>query len=208
MRYRVLVVEPPKPPPSADDIAAKRAAVEQARFDAIPADAPIEQWLPYTEYGTRKEFLRQAVKNIAARRNLANELGALIHGDDHELAANALRVIRHFDTFPPGLNAEVAAAGRKIAALIRVFNDTPVSEDPSMELAGYASQRFHGWMDAVRALREFNGGDFTPELQEILTLSRVRTDSHAMQADIRRVSSFYLHEWAGVAPLAGDPPPR
>jgi len=29
-----------------------------------------------------------------------------------------------------------------------------------------------------------------------------------MQQDIRRVSSFYLKEWAGVEPLPGDPPPK
>lgn len=208
MRYRVLVVEPPPPPPSQDEVAANREAQAQAEFNAIPAQAPVERWLPYTEYGARKDFFRQAVKNIETRPALAAELGALINGPDHDQAARALSVIRHFDVFPPELNAQVAAAGRQIASLIRIFNTTPAAEDPSMETAGHASHRFHAWMDAVRTLREHNGGDFTPELQEILTLSRVRTDSHAMQADIRRVSSYYLNVWAGVAPFPDDPPPR
>ncbi len=199
---------PKTPPPSPAEIAAKREATEQAAFNAIPADAPIERWLPYTEYGARKDFLDRAVKNIESRPGLAAELGTLINGDDHDLAARALRLIRHFDTFPPDLNAQVAASGRKIAALIHIFNTTPLADDPSMMIACHASQRFHGWMDAVRALRERNRGDFTPELQEILTLSRIRIDSHAIQADIRRVASYYLHEWANIAPLPGDPPPR
>jgi hypothetical protein len=63
-------------------------------------------------------------------------------------------------------------------------------------------------MSAVRTLRAGAGGDFVPELQEILTLSRVREDSHCLQADVRRVASYYLKEWAGVEPLAGDPKPR
>jgi hypothetical protein len=208
LRYRVAIIEPPPPPPSSEEIAAKREAREQAEFNVIPADAPIPRWLAYTEYGARKDFLVQAVKAIESRPGLAAELGALINGADHDLAARALRVIHHFDTFPPELNAQVAASGRKIAELIRTFNATPAAQDPHMEVACHAAQRFHAWMDAVRTLRERNRGDFTPELQEILTLSRMRTDSHAMQADIRRVSSFYLKEWAGIDPLPGDPPPR
>ncbi len=208
LRYRVAIIEPPPPPPSSEEIAAKREAADQAAFNAIPASAPIERWLPYTEYGARKDFHRQAVKNIESRPGLPAELGALISGDDHDLASSALRAIRHFDTLSPELNIVVSDSGRQIASLVRTFNATPLAEDPSMMIACHASQRFHAWMDAVRALRERNAGDFTPELQEILTLSRMRTDSHAIQADIRRVSSYYLKEWANIDPLPGDPPPR
>ena len=67
---------------------------------------------------------------------------------------------------------------------------------------------FSSWMVAIRALREKAKADFVPELREILELSRVRTDSYVMQQDIRRVSSFYMKEWAGVEPQLGDPPPK
>lgn len=63
-------------------------------------------------------------------------------------------------------------------------------------------------MVAVRALRAQASGDFTPELKEILELARVRSESHALRADVVRVASFYLHEWTGLAPLATDPAPR
>jgi hypothetical protein len=39
-------------------------------------------------------------------------------------------------------------------------------------------------------------------------LSRVREDSYVMRVDVRRVASYYMQQWAGLAPLAGDPPPR
>jgi len=42
----------------------------------------------------------------------------------------------------------------------------------------------------------------------ILELPRLRRDSHVMQVDVCRVASFYMHEWAGVAPIPGDPKPR
>jgi len=56
-------------------------------------------------------------------------------------------------------------------------------------------------------LREKNGGDFTPELKTILELSRVRKESRSMRVDVCRVASYYLHEWAGIEPLPGDPKP-
>lgn len=208
VRSKVQVVEPPPPGPSQEEIAAKEAAEDQAAFDAIPADAPITTWLPFTEYGAREDRLKIAIHNIQARERFVEELGALINGDDHETAAKALCMIRHLEVFPAELNPQVAAAGRKISEVIRAFNGTSVEQDPSMMGAANASIRFHSWMEAVRTLREKAHGDFMPELQEILTLSRVREDSHCMQADIRRVASYYLKEWAGVAPLAGDPPPR
>src|SRR5690606_6545154 len=95
VRYRVLIDEPPPPPPSADEIEANQAAEEQATFDSIPADAPIATWLPYTAYGTREDFLKQAIHNIQSRENFVDELGALITGDDHETAAAGLWMIRH-----------------------------------------------------------------------------------------------------------------
>lgn len=70
------------------------------------------------------------------------------------------------------------------------------------------SVRFSAWMEAVRALREKAGGDFTPELRPILELSRVRPDSHAMRGDVCRVASYYMKQWANLEPLPGDPPPR
>ena len=63
-------------------------------------------------------------------------------------------------------------------------------------------------MVATRSLREKCGGDFVPELRTILELSRVRPDSIVLRGDVCRVASFYLREWAGVAPLPTDPPPR
>ena len=68
--------------------------------------------------------------------------------------------------------------------------------------------RFYGWISAARAVREKCDADLTPELKTILELSRVRPESHCMRQDICRVASFYLHEWAGIAPLPTDPKPK
>jgi hypothetical protein len=108
---------------------------------------------------------------------------------------------------PPGLAEAVTSAGRHLIGLIRRGNAMTVEQDPAYEWAAEISQRFDSWMVAVRALRKKGAGDFTLELGEMLVLSRVREDSYVMQMDVRRVASYYMHQWAGLAPVAGDPKP-
>jgi hypothetical protein len=62
-------------------------------------------------------------------------------------------------------------------------------------------------MVAVRALQGQDGVDFTPELGAILELARVRQDSYVMRQDVVRVASYYMQQWAGLAPLPTDPKP-
>lgn len=208
MRYKVQVIEPPPPPEPVADQEARAVAAEQAAFEALAPDAPLMAWLNFAGYGASPERLAAVNENIASRENFVAELSALMLGDDHEVSAQATRWIEHLELFPEALIPAVAASGRKIADMTRAFNATSVEDDPGMQGAADVSIRFSAWMVAVRTLRTQSNGDFTPELQEILTLSRVREDSHAMQADVRRVASYYLKEWAGVQPLAGDPQPR
>jgi hypothetical protein len=205
-RFRVQKIPLPPPPPSLEEWEAGEAAKKEAEFAAIPADAPVQSWFPYLDYDQpQTERARQI---IASRPNLTQELGLLALGDDARLAEAALRFIRKLPAPTAEFIAPVAAAGHDLAERIRKFNATTVEADPGYEGAADVSIRFSGWMEAVRTLREKCGGDFTPELKTILELSRVRTDSHAMQADVCRVASYYLHQWAGVEPLPTDPKPR
>ena len=63
-------------------------------------------------------------------------------------------------------------------------------------------------MVAARALQGKDGVDLTPELRIILELARVRQDSYVMRQDVVRVASYYLQQWAGLAPLPTDPKPE
>jgi hypothetical protein len=208
LRYRVQKIVPPPPGPTHEEIEAKEAAEEQAKFDAIPPNAPIADWLPYTRYGEREDRLQVAVKNIMTRENFVAELTPLMISTDQETATDALRLIEHIPNPPEALLAPVAEAGRAIIALMRRVNTTTPEDDPSYLGAADISLRFSAWMVAVRTLRSKTGGDFTAELKEMLELSRVRTDSYVMRADVLRVASYYMQEWAGLAPLATDPKPR
>ena len=205
-RFRVQKIPPPPPPKSQEEYQAEEDAEKEAAFSAIPTGSPVEAWFPYLAYDQpQTERARQI---IASRPDLAQELTRLALGTDAELANEALRCIAQLPAPTAEYIAPVEAVGRDIAERIRRFNSTTVEADPHYEGAADVSYRFNGWMEAVRVLREKCGGDFTAELKSILELSRIRKDSHAMQADVCRVASYYLHQWAGIAPLPTDPKPR
>ena len=94
-----------------------------------------------------------------------------------------------------------------IAERLRKFNTAPVEQNPADLTASNLGSRYTSWHVTITALREKSGGDFTPKLKTILELSRVRKDNNYIQLDICRVASYYLHEWAGIKPLPGDPKP-
>lgn len=207
-RFRVQRIPPPPPPPTAEEYEAQKEAAVQAKFDAIPADAPIGAWLEYTSEWMNEKRRKTAISRIIERPQFTQELGALMLDEDPRKAEAALRFVGSIPAPDAGVREVVAAAGRDVIGRIKKFNASSVEQDPSYEGAADASIRFSSWMVAVRALREKAKADFVPELREILELSRVRTDSYVMQQDIRRVSSFYMKEWAGVEPMPGDPPPK
>lgn len=205
-RFRLQKVPLPPPPKTQAEYEAEQAAEKEAAFAAIPNDAPVQSWFPYISH--EQPQTERARQLIANRPALVHELSKLALGDDAELAGTALRCLRELPAPTVKFVAPVEAVGRDIAERIRKFNSTTVEADPSYEGAADVSIRFSGWMESVRTLREKCSGDFTPELKTILELSRLRTDSHAMQVDVCRVASYYLHQWAGIAPLPTDPKPR
>jgi hypothetical protein len=207
-RFRVQPIEPPPPGPTADEIAAEEAGAEQARFEAMEPGAPIAEWLPWTRYGVAEEHKAEALTHIVSRGNLAEELAPLLTSDETDTAEETLRLVEQLPGPLDSLVPPVAAAGGDLAARLRRVNETTAEADPSYDGAADVSRRFSAWMVAVRTLREKCGGDFTPELREILELSRVRQDDHAMRSDVLRVASYWMHEWTGLPPLPTDPKPR
>ena len=154
-------------------------------FEAIPANAPIAVWLPYTRYGAPEDKLSVAVQNITDREDYVGELAPLMIAEDQRMACDALYVVEHIPQPLTDLNAPVEAAGRDIIARLRKVNALTVEEDPSYLAAADVSLRFGAWMVAMRTLRKKTDGDFTAELRVILELSRVRDDSYVIRNDVR-----------------------
>lgn len=202
-RFRVQKVPLPPPPRSHEELQAEEAAKRQAEFDAIPTDASLERWFVYTAY--EQPLTQQALERIASRPNLIAELQALVLGENPEKAHAALNCISLLPNPPRELIPVLQAGAAEIAKRITRFNNTPKAEDPDFATAVDPTTRFYGWIPAAKSLRERCSADLTPELKTILELSRVRPESHCMRVDICRLASFYLHKWAGVAPLPTDP---
>ena len=84
---------------------------------------------------------------------------------------------------------------------------TRQEQDPGYEGAAAVAIQFSAWMVAARAMQGKDGVDLTPELRIILELARVRHRSYVMRQDVVRVASYYLQQWAGLAPLPTNPKP-
>lgn len=207
-RFRVQKIGELPAEPTREEALAQTAAQEQANFEAVPADAPITKWFPYLRDGVSPDRRAIAIAKLTAKPTLVAELKGLMLGGKAERAAEAMRLIEQLPNPSRDLLAPVTAAGRDLAKRLRKVNATTAEEDPSDAGAADVAIRFRAWMVAVRTLRERAGGDFTPELKTILELSRVRSDSRCLRADVCRVASFYLKEWTGLEPLPGDPKPR
>lgn len=205
-RFRLQKTVPPPPPKTEEELTAEKNAEELKEFDAIPADAPIETWFRYTAY--QQPLTERALQVITSRSNYVAELTALAVDADAEKAHAAMMCISQLPAPSKELIPGLAAAGRLIATNIAKFNATPKEQDPDFATAVDPASRFYGWIPAAKNLRDKCGADLTPELKAILELSRVRPESHCMRQDICRVASYYLHQWAGIAPLPTDPKPK
>jgi hypothetical protein len=202
-RYRVQIKPPPPPPKNYEAEAAEK---KEAEFVALPPDAPLSAWLPCTTY--EQPQTKRALQAISQRPNLVREMEDLAVGEDAQSGSTALWCIAKLPMPLDQFKAPMQRVGQHIAEQIRKVNGITAGQDPSYLAAGDVSMRFSAWHNLICVLREKCGGDFTPELKNILELSRVRKDSRSMQLDVCRVASYYMQQWAGLAPLPTDPPPR
>lgn len=206
MRFRVVVEEPePDPEPQEEP---DHEAEADAALDALADDAPLAAFLEFADHATPPERRARAVARIAARPDLVGEIDALLAAPDDETAVAACYVTGWMTPPPAGLGASVARFAQDLARQIEAGNAISAEADPAYLWAASISVRFSGFMTAARALRGHGPVDFVAELGEILRVARVRRDSYCMRMDVVRVASYWLREWAGIAPLPDDPAPR
>lgn len=208
LRCRVAFRAVPPPPPTAEEVGREKAGAEAGALAAVPVDAPLRDWLPFTRYGVSEASQEAALARMRGRSNVVSELGLLMVDENAELAAEVVRLVPRLGGLEGDLKEPLLGAGRDLVTRLERVVDLPVASDPGYEGAAGISVRFSAWMTAVRHVRERVGGDFSAELRAVLVLARKRPESHALRQDVVRVASFYLHEWTGEAPLPTDPPPR
>jgi hypothetical protein len=208
IRYRVVIEPPPAPVPTREQQEADADAKQEADLRALAPDAPLAQWLVYTRYGVPQPRIDAAIATIRARPDYAADMSREMLTGEHESSRDALRAIEHIKPPPAELADAVAAVGRQIAQSLRDLEKQSPDSDAYRELSAAISTRFSAWMVATRALQESKSADFVPQLQEIIEPARRLDQAYAIRVDVVRVASFYLHKWAGIAPLPTDPPPR
>jgi hypothetical protein len=208
VRYKVVVEPPPAPVLTREQQEAEDEAKKMAELRALAPDAPLAQWLVFTRYGAPRARIDAAIAAIRARPDWLAEMAHEMLDGEYESSRDALRAIQHIQPPPAELAHGIAAVGKEIAQTLRDIEKEPPDSERYRALVSGTSTRFSAWMDATRALQESNAADFTPLLQEILEPARRLQSSDVMRIDVVRVASFYLHKWAGIAPLPTDPPPR
>lgn len=209
MRYRVELVPDHRLAPAQAEQEAQVARESEARaFAALTPTDPVAAWLPYTAYDVRLKWKATALNTLSAHPRLLDELRPIVFGSDLDAATGALRLFLELPRPTAEWNAFFSDVARDIIDRLRTAVAASVEADPSYEAAADASARFSAWRAVVSRLRTEAAGDFVPELAEMLELARQRPDSIALRQDVVRVASYYLKEWAGVAPLATDPLPR
>lgn len=208
VRFRVGFQQPPPPLPPAEEVAKQREEATSAQLQALPANAPLPDFLPFTRHGISEANQQVALERLRSREGFDAEFAARVVDDNAELAAEVLRLVPRLPGPEKPLLEPVAAAGRDLLIRLNRTLEISAEADPGYEAAAAISIRFSGWMAAVFHLRDRAQGDFTPELKAVLLAARKRPDSEALRRDVVRVASYYLHQWTGEAPLPTDPPPR
>jgi hypothetical protein len=208
MRYRVQQEPLPAPVPTREEVENEEQAKLDAEYGALTASTPISAWLRFTRYGVPEDRQRAAAAAIRARPAFVQEMTETILGPDRELARETLRAFPHFGEPLLELAPAVRQQGDNIATALRARSELPPG-DPARSDAGVnISLDFSAWMEAVRSLQGQGDITFVPQLEQIAHLSRTQPIDHVIAIDVLRVASYYLHTWAGIQPLPGDPPPR
>ena len=200
------VVRKVPPPPTQAELQAQEDAKQEAAFRALSADAPIAQWLEFTRYGVPQARIDAAITAIRARPTFAADMKQEMLTGEYESSRTALRSLTHMRPPATELADTVAVVGDEIATRLRALD--PALPEAQQEQRNDISTRFSAWMEAARALQGHDAVTFVPQLQHILEPARERQASDVLRIDVVRVASYYLHQWAGIAPLPTDPPPR
>ncbi|MBI3148643.1 MAG: hypothetical protein HYZ17_09055 [Betaproteobacteria bacterium] len=206
-RYRVQPLLPPPPPPSESEKQAAVLVEEERIIAAFGPDTPLRDWLPYLRTSAPQARVQTALAKLSARANFVDEAAALMRDTDPYRASETLHLLTQITPAPQTLVEPVRVYGAELGQRLREIVALSVEDDPGYHQAADFSLRFSAWRAAANHLRSV-GGDFAPELETILKLSRQRDDSIVLRSDVRRVASYWLQQWKGTPPEPGDPPPR
>lgn len=170
LRYRVRTVEPPPPEPTEEEVIA-------AKFAALPADAPLAEWLRFLFESPNAERTRIVTEHLNTRQI---ELCELFRDEQEEMRERAFEAVAYVAQPAPELKDALLAAGHDIAEAIRRFNALPPT-DPGYPTAPVELRsRFNYWKRAWWTVSQRLDLDARPPVQEIHDLATVRATGTGM----------------------------
>jgi hypothetical protein len=166
-RFRVQPDLPGPPPPPPE-------AVASAQFEALPADAPIQDRLDFLHKPISQER-KQSILQEAVDRH--QELAAAIRSKDRNTAEAAMDAVARLHTIRPDVLQALRDAGTDLANDLRRFNDMPPEEAGYSDLGRRVRYGFDYWNRAWWAAHNATGVDGRPPLEELLKLAEVHPDN-------------------------------
>ena len=129
-----------------DPAAAFQAAREKA-LAAMPADAPLAQWLPFfeNERGQGMHYAGDDYPEVRVLKSRMPELAQLLRSRDSNVVRQAVFATAALDEVPGSLIAPLAGAGRLTIDLIREARGGALPDDPDVAAERRASTYFFYW---------------------------------------------------------------
>jgi hypothetical protein len=204
------LLAPPRPRPTATTTPATRSADPEPAPATLPDDASLDALL------LALQAARPADRpTIATRITTSPDFGSLIErivDDDPDAAARAIESMKSLAMEPAQVIHLLTIAGNDIGDRLDRAVATPIEADPDYRRAADVAVRFSAWFTVAFDLQRSRADDVRerlgPQMVRFLEASRLRPDSRVLRHDICRVASYYASQWLGLAPAAGDPPPR
>lgn len=161
-----------------DREAAKASAFWEERGKmaaAIPADAPIEQWLPLFEDpdGTPASYRWGGAERVERKAVAARllELGPLLRSSDRRVMRQAVFALGSLQETPESLVDPLLAAGRLVPVLIKEARAVPVTElngDADRQKAETRALQYFGmWENSMNNAPAAARGQFQTVLEDI-----------------------------------------
>jgi hypothetical protein len=170
---------------------------EEQKFRGLKPDAPISEWLPYTAYGTPEDRKNSALKALAQRPRLVEELSAELASENWDTIKRALYAIELLPPAPPsGLAEPFDRTGRWIVEGLQDAASARWSMEERERTLAQWEVCAGAYIAAARGLRQA-GVDVCPALQAIIEAAHKHDNMHARE--IVRVYDFYLQEFAAKA---------
>jgi hypothetical protein len=158
----------------ARELRRKKALEERRRaMEALPADGPLAQWLPFLESDSESPFEvgddagRQLDRVKEALNQRPAQLAPLLSSDDNDTARRALFAVGYLGAVPASLMGPLLENGRHMGKLIAEARACSEPGDPDLVAVDAVSTFYGTWRQTVRETGEAGAAARRTVIEEI-----------------------------------------